>query len=136
MAEERTCKAVKEQGEPCRAAPLQGGDYCLMHDPEHAEEMAQARRLGGLRRRKEQAVQGAFDVEGLEDVEQIRRLLMIAAVDTLSQDSTIARSRTLVLIAQAAAKLRDAGEVAEQMRELAAVLTPRRQLLGRGRRRG
>ncbi len=131
----RNCDFVKEDGERCQAPPLHESVYCFVHDPENAEAMAETRRLGGLRNRKEKAVQGAFDLEGLEDVEQIRRLLMIAAVDALSLDNTIARARTLVLIAQAAAKLLDSSEIAEQLKELAAVLKPRQALTVRGRRR-
>ena len=71
MVLQRRCKVVKENGEPCRSAPLKDSDYCWMHDPEHAEEVAEARRLGGLRRRREATVSGAYELEGLGSVEQI-----------------------------------------------------------------
>ena len=100
----RNCKFVKDDGEPCRAAPLQDGDFCLWHSPDHAEEAAEARRLGGLRRRREKAVSGAYDIEGLESVGAIRRLLEIAALDTLSLENSVARSRTLAYLAQVALK--------------------------------
>ena len=45
--------------------------------------MAEARRLGGLRRRREVAVSGAFDFVGLQNVPDIRRLLEVAMLDTL-----------------------------------------------------
>ncbi len=44
------CAGTKENGQPCRAPKLRESEYCLMHSPDHAEEMAEARRLGGLRR--------------------------------------------------------------------------------------
>ncbi len=62
---------------------MRASKFCFWHDPAHAEEMAEARRLGGLRRRKEKAVEGAYDFGGLVDVSQVRRLLEIAALDTL-----------------------------------------------------
>ena len=54
-----------------------------MHSPEHAEDMAEARRLGGLRRRREVAISGAYDFVSLQSVTDIRRLLEVAVLDTL-----------------------------------------------------
>ena len=51
-----------------------------MHSPEHAEEVTEARRLGGLRRRREVAITGAYDLGGLESVADIRRLIEIAVL--------------------------------------------------------
>ena len=53
----------------------------------------EARRVGGLRRRREGTVQAAYDFEGLATIPQIRRLLEVAVVDTLSLENSIARSR-------------------------------------------
>ena len=58
----RGCIGFKENGQPCHAPKLQEGDYCRMHSPEHAEEVSEARRLGGLRRRREVAVSGVGPV--------------------------------------------------------------------------
>jgi hypothetical protein len=106
----RACIAKNDEGAPCRATPQRGSEYCFMHDPAHAEEMAEARRLGGLRRRREKTVQGAYDVEGLDSVPQVRRLLEVAVMDTLSLENSIARSRTLAYLAQVALKALEAGE--------------------------
>jgi hypothetical protein len=64
----RTCSYIKEGGERCRSAPLQEGEFCFWHSPDHAQEAAEARRLGGLRRRKEKVTSGAYDFEGLGSV--------------------------------------------------------------------
>jgi len=121
----RTCSAVKESGERCRSAPLQEGDFCFWHSPDHAQEAQEARRLGGLRRRREKAVAGAYEFEGLGDVSQIRRLLEIAALDTLGLENSVARSRTLAYLAQVSVKLLEVGELEERVRELESVLHPR-----------
>ncbi len=118
MVAARTCKFVKDDGTPCRAAPLQDGDLCLWHSPDHAEEVTEARRLGGLRRRKEKAVSSAYDIEGLETVGQIRRLIEVAVVDTLSQENSIARSRTLAYLAQVSVNLLEKGTLDERLRAL------------------
>ena len=121
----RTCKALKEDGSRCQAAPLLEGEFCLMHSPEHAEEMAEARRLGGLRRRREKAVSGAYDFDGLADVVQVQRLLEIACLDTLSLENSVARSRTLAYLAQAALKALEVGELAERIEALERLVAPR-----------
>jgi hypothetical protein len=68
---------------------------------------------------------GAYDFEGLGNVAQIRRLLEIAALDALSLENSIARSRTLAYLAQVAVKLLEVGELEERVRELESVLFPR-----------
>jgi hypothetical protein len=93
-----------------------------MHAPEHAEEAAEARRLGGLRRRREGTVAGAYEFSGLESVAGIRRLLEVAALDTLGLENSIARSRTLAYLAMVAAKLLETGELEQRIASLEAAV--------------
>ena len=104
-----------------------------MHSPEHAEEVAEARRLGGLRRRKEKAVSGAYDFEGLGSILRIRRLLEVAILDTLSLENSVARSRTLAYLAQVAVNLLEKGELESRLAAMEGALGPR--LVKQGRRR-
>jgi len=128
----RSCKYRKDDGQPCGAPPLQDSDFCLFHSPDHAKEAAEARRLGGLRRRKEKTVAGAYDLEGLDDVPKIRRLLEIAVLDTLSLENSVARSRTLAYLAQVALKTLEVGEFEARLEALEATVGPR---LRTGKRR-
>ncbi len=114
----RTCSAVKADGSRCMSPPLQGSELCLFHDPDHAEEVAEARRLGGLRRRREKTVQGAYEFGGLGSIQDIRRLLEIAVLDTLSLENSVARSRTLAYLAQVSVNLLEKGEMEERLRAL------------------
>ena len=107
------------------APPLRDGEYCRLHDPEHAEEVQEARRLGGLRRRKEATVAVAFDFEGLGTIPDIRRLVEVAAFDTLSQENSISRSRTLAYLAQVASTLLEKGELEDRLTAVEAALGPR-----------
>ena len=125
MVVSRACKQAIDGGRACGANRLREGEYCFWHDPEHATEAAEARRLGGLRRRKEKAVEGAYDIEGLENVVQVRRLLEIAVMDTLSLENSIARSRTLAYLAGVALKALEAGDTEERLRALEETLQPR-----------
>jgi hypothetical protein len=98
---------------------------CFWHDPERAAEAAEARRLGGLRRRKESTVAGAYEFEGLDDVHKIRRLLAIAVLDTLSQENSLSRSRTLAYLVQMALKTLEVGNLEERLEALESALGPR-----------
>ena len=92
----RTCRERTKQGEPCRQPPLRDADVCFWHSPEHAEEAAQARRLGGQRRRRESTLAGAYDVEGLDTVQSIRRVIEIVTFDGLVVDAARkARARVI-----------------------------------------
>ena len=126
----RACKALKDDGSRCQAPPLLDGDFCLMHSPEHAEEMAEARRLGGLRRRREKAVSGAYDFDGLADVGQVRRLLEIAVLDSLALENSVARSRTLAYLAQVALKALEVGEFEARLEALERLVAPRLPKVG------
>ena len=122
------CAGKKENGQPCRSPKLRDSDYCLMHSPEHAEDVAEARRLGGLRRRREVAVSGAYDFVGLQSVGDIRRLLEVAVLDTLGLENSIARARTLAYLATTAIKLLEVGEFEERLASLETAMHGQRTL--------
>ncbi len=92
----RRCLEVHADGRACGAPPLKAGTRCYWHDPERSEEAAEARRLGGLRRKRERTVAAAYDLAGLGDIPSIRRVLEIALLDTLGLDNSVARSRVLI----------------------------------------
>jgi len=124
---------VKDDGQSCRAPRLRDSEFCFWHSPEHADEVAEARRLGGLRRRREKAVSGAYDFDGLADVAQVQRLLEIACLDTLSLENSVARSRTLAYLAQVALKALEVGELAERIEALERLVAPRLPKAGKRR---
>lgn len=71
-------------GRPCRATPLRDEPFCFWHSPETAEEAAEARRLGGLHRRKKKTVGAIFGFGGLRTIEDNQALLETAAIETLA----------------------------------------------------
>ena len=107
------------------ASPLQDKDLCFFHDPDTQEQAAEARRLGGLRRRKESTIVGAYEVGELDSVEDLRRLLQIAVIDTLGLENSISRARTLGYLTQVGAQLLERGEMEQRLQELEAMLHPR-----------
>ena len=128
----RICRGNKQDGDPCRQAPLRDSDFCFWHDPDHVEEAEKARTLGGQRRRREKITEGAYDLEGLDTVTGIRRVLEVALLDLMSMENSVARSRTLISGALAAAKLLEVGEQEERLQALEAALGPR--VVKKGRR--
>ena len=96
-------------------APLHDRPYCFAHDPERAAEAAEARRLGGLRRRKEGTIAVAYDLPGLDSVAGIRRLLDIVVTDGVGMDNGIPRLRVLISTATAATNLLKVGELEDRL---------------------
>lgn len=115
MVTRRLCAFRFPTGEPCQSPPLHDGDFCLMHSPEHTKEVQEARRIGGLHRKREATLSTAFDFTGLETVDGIRRLLEIAATDALGMENSPARSRMLVYIALAALRTLEVGVFEERL---------------------
>jgi len=79
--------------------------FCFWHSPDTADDAADARRLGEVRRRRERTLSGAYDVAGLESTADVRRILEIAVLDTLGLDNSITRIRVLIAAARGAAGL-------------------------------
>ena len=125
MVSGRGCKFVMPDGRLCRSSALRGEEFCLFHSPFHEEEAAEARRLGGLRRRKEKTVSGAYDFEGLRTVSDIQRVLEVAATDTLALENSVARNRTLAYLSQTALKALEVGELEGRLALLEAAVRKR-----------
>ena len=117
------CQFLRANGQVCLAAPLRDGDFCLMHDPDHVREVQEARRLGGHRRKREVAVSGAYEVNGLRILDDVRRVLEIAVLDTLAMENSISRSRTLAYLSMAALKTLERGEYEARIAGLEAALS-------------
>ena len=125
MVSKRACKGITNGGERCSAPPLIDGAYCFWHDPDHQADAAEARRVGGLRRKRESTLQGAYQVEGTDSIEGIRRFLDVAMFDLLSLENSVQRNRAIISGVLVAAKLHEVGEMEERMAAVEAALGPR-----------
>ncbi len=117
----RACTYQMPSGRPCRATPLRDAAFCFWHAPETAEEAAEARRLGGMHRRKKKTVASIYDFRGLRTIEDHQALLETAATETLALENSISRNRVIAQIVSAGAKLLEVGELEERLRALEAI---------------
>ena len=120
MVMRRRCVIPRSDGQPCQMAPQHERPYCFAHDPERAAEASEARRMGGLRRRKEGTIAVAYDLPGLDTVAGIRRLVDIVVTDGIGLDNGIARLRVLIAAASTAISLLKVGELEDRMAALEA----------------
>jgi hypothetical protein len=106
----------------CGAPARKGRALCYWHDPESAEAADEARRLGGMHRRRAKTVAAVWDFAGLRTVEGSQRLLEAAAIETMALENSIPRNRTLIAAAQAAPKLIETAELLARIERLESAL--------------
>jgi hypothetical protein len=109
------CTALRSDGRPCRATPMHDEPFCFWHSPETAEEAAEARRLGGLHRKKRKTVGAVFGFRGLRTIEDNQALLETAAIETLALENSISRNRALASFAAIGAKLIEVGDLEQRL---------------------
>ncbi len=127
----RGCTATTSDGKPCGSPALRGEPFCNMHHPDHAAEVAEARRLGGLRRRKEATLASVYDLGDPGTIEGVTRLIYIAALETLSLGNSVPRNRTLIAAATASVRVIEAAELEARVAALESAVR-----LDRARHRG
>ena len=117
----RACSYLMPSGRPCRATPLRDEPFCFWHSPETAEEAAEARRIGGLHRRKKKTVAAVYGFNGLRTIDDLQGLLETATIETMALENTLSRNRVLGGFAAIGAKLIEVGDHEERLRALEAL---------------
>jgi hypothetical protein len=116
----RTCTYLMPNGRPCRATPLRDEPYCFWHSPETVEEAAEARRIGGLNRRKKKTVGAIYGFHDLRTIEDLQTALETVTIETFALENTIARNRAIGGFLSVGAKLIEVGDHEERLRALEA----------------
>ena len=110
-------------------APMAGSPYCFAHAPDRARERAEARKRGGRHRSSGGGTAALGEPVQLRDVASVQTLLERAVSDTLAQENSAQRSRTIGYLAGLALKALEVGELEDRLAALEARLgnqTPRR----------
>jgi hypothetical protein len=111
-----------------------GGDYCFWHDPALEKEREEARRAGGIARRRELVLKEVYGLEGSESLEDAARLIDLATNVLLGLDNSVPKARGLLNAAQSIMKLIEVGKLADDVAEMKAVILPRLESLERERK--
>jgi hypothetical protein len=125
----RACTYQMPDGRACRATPLRDQAFCFWHSPEtfiRSEDLTEARRMGGLHRRKKRTVATIYGFGGLRSIEDHQALLETVAVETLGLENSIARNRALTAIVATGAKLIELGDLTSRIAAIETALGPRR----------
>jgi hypothetical protein len=118
-----TCGGTTRESGPCGMATLKGEVWCFAHHPDRAGERTAARKRGGRRNRLAGTVLTLAENESelpleLGDMRAVQAAVNLIWRDTLRQENSAHRSRTLVAVALAAMKALEVGEYAERIRAL------------------
>jgi hypothetical protein len=103
-------------------APLADSAFCSNYDPANAEAAAEARRMGGMRRKRQGTIRLAYDVAGLGTVADIRRYAELAMDDTVGMDNTVQRNRPIFYGCHVASGLLKTGELEDRVTVLEAAV--------------
>jgi hypothetical protein len=122
----RGCTHLMPDGRPCGGTRRIAVPLCFLHDADSSPEAAQARRLGGLHRRRERTLAVTYDVTGVSTPDELTRLVEIAALDALAAANSLARSRTLLAAVRTGLHVRAEAGIDARLRALEAAQAPRR----------
>jgi hypothetical protein len=125
----RTCKGTNERGEACAQAPGSDRDYCFWHDPELEKEREEARRAGGIARRRELVLREVYGIEGADGLADAGRMIDLATVVLLGLDNSVPKARGLLNAAQTLMKMVEVGKLAEDVAAMKSVVLPRLERL-------
>jgi hypothetical protein len=95
------CSAQTANGKPCQAQAIRGRQLCFVHDPAQDTARAQARKLGGQRRRVGHAGDLSQVPSRIRSLADVTGLLDHALADALILENSIQRGRLLVSICAA-----------------------------------
>ena len=109
-------------GRACRAAPLRGESFCFWHSPDTADDLADARRMGGLHRRKKRTVAAIYGFIGLRSIEDHQALLETVVIETMTLENSIVRNSVVTRMIATGAKLIELGDLATRLAAIEATL--------------
>jgi hypothetical protein len=119
-------------GRPCGATRRRDVPFCFAHDPASAQEAAEARRLGGLHRRRERVLAIVHDVTGVSTPEEQTRLVELGVSDILATAPSLKRGQSLFSAARTSARIRKEALMEARLRALEEAFSRRPSAMPRG----
>ena len=123
----RACSYLMPDGRACRATPLREQPLCFWHTPEREEDATEARRMGGLHRRKKRTVATIYGFGGLRSIEDHQALLETVVIETMALENSLARNSAVTRMIATGAKLIELGDLASRIAAIEATLGPIRR---------
>ncbi len=94
------CSAKNRSGHKCRSFALAGSSFCFWHDPQRANALADARRLGGYHRRVRRTPSLQIDAD-LKSIDGLLVFVESLIGETLKLHNSTHRSHALAALALA-----------------------------------
>ena len=110
------CRATTKASERCQAAAVRGAEFCFTHDPASARERAEARRRGGVNRRRPKTGNG--EPVRIRTPADVLPVLEQAINDVLVMENSHQRARTLGYLCEKALKAFEVTALAERVEAL------------------
>ncbi len=114
------CAATTQRGTACKGIVPLGRTYCLVHDPELAEKVAEARRRGGTTAMKLKLLAGKR--QRLDTPHKLLTFVSDLALDTLSGSIDPNVSRATAYAVSLQMKLLETAEIERRLSDLEAQL--------------
>ncbi len=105
-------------------APMRASAYCFNHAPEMESRRTKSRRKGGRHRRTAKA---SCDPPDLGSHSALRHVLEQAVGDTLVQQNSVQRNRTLGYLGGVLLRVLEIGDLEERVRALESTSKPERE---------
>lgn len=115
----KRCESSRKDGGPCLAPALPDSQFCWAHDPQRAEQRAEARRRGGQHSAKIHRLRGLTPPRLLPIFDQLETAL--TEVHDGSLDPRAASA--MASLARAMTTLLTAGEIEQRLRDLETATT-------------
>jgi len=99
--------------------------FCFWHAPDTADELAEARRLGGFHRRKKRTIATIYGFHGLRTIDDHLALLETMVTETMTLENSLGRNRAVTAMLATGAKLLEVGTLEARLEALEAAVTHR-----------
>lgn len=117
----RTCHGTTKLGEPCRANPIRGGDYCLKHDPTLGNERREWSSAGGKGRSNVSRASKRLP----EDLKGTLEVLYRALSGLESGDVEATRATAIASVARAIVTVYEVAELELRLQQIERSVTER-----------